>query len=73
LLDFDARPQLRALATHWSDSLTYVASDASDRLGLSAVLLRPDGVVAWAAEAAPDDEQAALAAARWFGEPDAAA
>jgi hypothetical protein len=36
---------------------------------LSAVLVRPDGVVAWANEAAPDLEEAAQAAARWFGEP----
>ncbi len=32
----------------------YVARDAKDRLGLSAVLVRPDGIVAWAGEAAPD-------------------
>ena len=29
-----------------------------------------DGVVAWAADAAPDHEQAVQAALRWFGEPD---
>ncbi len=28
--------------------------DVEDRLGLSAVLVRPDGIVAWAGEAAPD-------------------
>jgi hypothetical protein len=38
-------------------------------VGLSAVLVRPDGVVAWASEAAPNHEQAAQAASRWFGEP----
>jgi hypothetical protein len=31
--------------------ITYVASDAKDRLGLSGVLVRPDGFVAWAGEA----------------------
>ena len=44
LLDFDARTPLQALASRWSDRITYVASDAKDRLGLSAVLVRPDGV-----------------------------
>jgi hypothetical protein len=69
LLDFDARPQLQALASRWSGRISYVAGDAKDRLGLSALLVRPDGVVAWAAEATPDHEEAAQAASRWFGEP----
>jgi FAD binding domain len=77
LLDFDARSQLQALASRWSDRITYVASEPKDqsknRLGLSAVLVRPDGFVAWAAEAAPDLEEASQAASRWFGEPEAAA
>jgi hypothetical protein len=34
------------------------------------VLVRPDGFVAWAGEAAPDHEEAAQAALRWFGEPE---
>lgn len=69
LLDFDARPPLRALAGHWGDRVAYVASDIKDRLGLSAVLLRPDGVVAWAGEAALNLEEASQAASRWFGDP----
>jgi 2-polyprenyl-6-methoxyphenol hydroxylase-like FAD-dependent oxidoreductase len=68
-LDFDARAPLQALASRWSDRITYVASDAKDRLGLNALLVRPDGVLAWAAEAAPDHEEASQAASRWFGEP----
>jgi 2-polyprenyl-6-methoxyphenol hydroxylase-like FAD-dependent oxidoreductase len=70
LLDFDARPTLQALAGRSSDRIAYVASDARDRLGLSVLLVRPDGVVAWASDAAPDLEEAAQAASRWFGEPD---
>ena len=69
LLDFDADGPLRAPASRWSDRITYVASDARDRLDLSAVLVRPDGVVAWAGEAASGHEEAAQAASRWFGEP----
>jgi hypothetical protein len=68
LLDFDAQSQLRVLASRWRDRITYVASDARDRLGLSALLVRPDGVVAWAAETAASDEEAAQAASRWFGQ-----
>jgi 2-polyprenyl-6-methoxyphenol hydroxylase-like FAD-dependent oxidoreductase len=68
LLDFDSRTPLQSHASRWSDRITYVASDAKDRLGLSAVLVRPDGFVAWASETAPNLEEAAEAAARWFGE-----
>ena len=67
LLDFDAHAPLQVLANRWRDRITYVAGDAKDRLGLSAVLVRPDGFVAWAAEAAPNHEEASQAASRWFG------
>jgi hypothetical protein len=70
LLDFDSRTPLQALASRWSSRITYVASDAKDRLGLSAVLVRPDGIVAWAGEAASNHEEAAQAASRWFGKPE---
>lgn len=69
-LDFDARSPLQALASRWRDRIMYVARDAKDRLGLSAVLVRPDGFVAWASVRIPNCQEAAQAAARWFGEPD---
>ncbi|MES1200378.1 MAG: FAD-dependent monooxygenase [Pseudomonadota bacterium] len=68
LLDFDARAPLETLAAQWRDRITYIAGDAKDRLGLRAVLVRPDGFVAWAAEGDPDHEDAARAAERWFGD-----
>jgi hypothetical protein len=71
-LDFDVRAPLQTLASRWSGRIRYVASDAKDRLGLSAVLVRPDGVVAWASEAGASEEEVELAASRWFGEPEAA-
>jgi hypothetical protein len=70
LLDFDAGPSLQALARRWRKRIDYVASDARDRLGLTALLVRPDGVVGWVSEGHPDIETAARAAARWFGQPD---
>jgi hypothetical protein len=70
LLDFDGSALREALARRWSARITYVASDVNDRLGLSAVLVRPDGFVAWTGGATPDLEEAAQAASRWFGEPD---
>jgi hypothetical protein len=71
LLDFDARSPLAALASRWNGRISYVASDVRDRLGLSAVLVRPDGVVAWAAEAGFNPGEVFEAASRWFGEVEA--
>ena len=67
LLDFDARASLQALAGRYADRITYFAGDVRNRLGLSAVLLRPDGCVAWAGGSCFDDEEAAQALSRWFG------
>jgi len=68
-LDFDARTPFQALAARWCDRITYVAGDVKDRLGLSAVLVRPDGFVAWAGEGNANCDEAAEAASRWFGQP----
>ncbi|WP_322029528.1 FAD-dependent monooxygenase [Paraburkholderia sp. J76] len=69
LLQFDRNASLQALASVWRKQVTYIASDAKERLGLSAVLLRPDGFVAWVSEATPRVEECAEALTRWFGEP----
>jgi FAD binding domain len=70
LLDFDERKPLQTLASRWSDRVTYVAGDGKDRMGLSAALVRPDGVVAWAGENAFDHGEVAQVASRWFGDPE---
>jgi 2-polyprenyl-6-methoxyphenol hydroxylase-like FAD-dependent oxidoreductase len=67
LLQFDSSASLQALASGWREQVTYVASDAKERLGLSAVLLRPDGFVAWVSEATPCAKEFAVALTRWFG------
>ncbi|ACI52541.1 monooxygenase FAD-binding [Gluconacetobacter diazotrophicus PA1 5] len=69
LLDFDAGAPLRALAQRWQARINTVSTDAKDRLGLSAALVRPDGFVAWATDSAEDDEGFRQAAIRWFAEP----
>ena len=66
LIDFDGRAPLRGLASRFGGQLRYVAADAKDRLSLTAVLVRPDGVVAWVCEGKPDLAEAAKAASRWF-------
>ncbi|MES2127248.1 MAG: FAD-dependent monooxygenase [Pseudomonadota bacterium] len=67
LVDFDASPQLQALASAWASRITYIASEVRNRLGLSAVLVRPDGIVAWVGTATVDCDAAARAMSRWFG------
>ncbi|HVY40655.1 MAG TPA: FAD-dependent monooxygenase [Polyangia bacterium] len=66
LLEIGPQPSLQALDGAWGDQVRYVAREARDRLGLSAVLVRPDGVVAWASDSTPDAGEVAGVAARWF-------
>lgn len=66
LLDFDGSPALRALDGRWGDRVRYVGADAKNRLGLSALLVRPDGVVAWADDTTPDADAVVRAASPWF-------
>jgi len=66
LLDFGREAPLQALDGVWGGPVRYVASAARDRLGLSALLVRPDGFVAWASDTAPSPEEVTRAAARWF-------
>ncbi|HEY0180783.1 MAG TPA: FAD-dependent monooxygenase [Dokdonella sp.] len=67
LLDFAADAPLRMRAERRLRRVTYVACDAKDPLGTSAVLVRPDGFVAWARERGADDEGLIQAASRWWG------
>ena len=66
LLDFDGNTFLKTLASAYSGQMHYVSDRAKDPLGLRAVLIRPDGIVAWAADHDPDGRALQQAAARWF-------
>lgn len=66
LLDFGADASLQTTMRRWNERITFIASGADNKLGLSALLVRPDGIVAWAGDGAADAEQVARAAARWF-------
>lgn len=73
LLDFDRCQSLEALAARWKDRIRYVAAEAQDRLGLSALLIRPDGVIAWVSDQIDNEidvaSSASEAASEWFGRP----
>ncbi|MEU9713918.1 FAD-dependent oxidoreductase [Streptomyces sp. NPDC047976] len=69
VLDFSTDRRLRASVTGWEDRIRYAAGRAANDLGLGAVLVRPDGVVAWAGDRHPDREGLGEAVHRWFGAP----
>ncbi|KAK9778632.1 putative FAD binding domain-containing protein [Seiridium cardinale] len=58
---------LSDLAQKWHSKVDYVTDDVKDVLGLRALLVRPDGIVAWVAEGEPDLALARIELARWFG------
>jgi 2-polyprenyl-6-methoxyphenol hydroxylase-like FAD-dependent oxidoreductase len=67
LLDFDQQSPLQALDGSWGDQVKYVAGGgAKDHLELSALLVRPDGFVAWASATTPTPADVTRAATRWF-------
>jgi hypothetical protein len=67
LLDFTANESLETLCSKRQDRLRYVASHAKDEKGLAALLIRPDGFVAWATDGGLDIAVVEQSARRWFG------
>jgi hypothetical protein len=63
LLDFRGVASLRELAEGHAGRLRYVAARAKEDFGLAALLVRPDGIVAWASGFEADAGGAARAAA----------
>jgi 2-polyprenyl-6-methoxyphenol hydroxylase-like FAD-dependent oxidoreductase len=68
LLHFDAESPLEAVASRWGERIVRIGGEATEDLGLKAVLVRPDGVVCWVSETGLDLEAFAQVAARWFGD-----
>ncbi|SOB86011.1 FAD-dependent monooxygenase [Streptomyces sp. 1331.2] len=72
LLECRAAPGLAPAAEPWSGRVRHLRVEAQDPLP-AAVLLRPDGFVAWATDrplvAGEDVEALRTALSRWFGEP----
>jgi hypothetical protein len=66
LLDLNMNASLKALAGKYDDQLRYISATVKDLTGVSALLIRPDGIVAWAARHATDCSGAQNAAACWF-------
>ena len=67
LLDLTGGRKLHDLGQIRNDRLNYVSAQVKDSKGLTAVLVRPDGFVAWVAESEPDLSTAERSIERWFG------
>lgn len=65
LLDFNGKASLQNLAGAY-EGIKYVSARAKENFGLSAVLIRPDGMIAWASEGEADEHSLRQAADRWF-------
>jgi 2-polyprenyl-6-methoxyphenol hydroxylase-like FAD-dependent oxidoreductase len=63
LLELDGSTTLRPLEA----GLIYRSAPVKEALGLRALLVRPDGFVAWATDGQPDRATAAASVTRWFG------
>ncbi|WP_448097495.1 FAD-dependent monooxygenase [Luteibacter yeojuensis] len=66
LLDFEGNASLERFAGGYGDHIAHVAGRPKESFGLSALLIRPDGYVAWASEGFYDIGELDDAAARWF-------
>ncbi|MET9442759.1 FAD-dependent monooxygenase [Streptomyces sp. NPDC006610] len=70
LLDLAGAPGVREAATGWKGRVTTVAGTLSSPFDeVAALLVRPDGYIAWAGDGGPGLDEALR---RWFGDPDPA-
>lgn len=66
LLDFKGSASLEHWAGEFGGRIKFVSGRAKDSLGLSTVLVRPDGVVAWASDGEANEESLRQAAGFWM-------
>jgi hypothetical protein len=66
LLDFTETRELYGLCQTLTHRLLYASTGVKDRMGLTAVLVRPDGFVAWATESKPEAMTVKESIDRWF-------
>ncbi len=67
LFDFADNPQLRVLGAKWSDRLRVATVSHKESDGPTALFMRPDGCVAWAAKGQPALDGASTALSEWLG------
>jgi 2-polyprenyl-6-methoxyphenol hydroxylase-like FAD-dependent oxidoreductase len=66
LLDLHENAFLKLLGDEFGGQIKYVSARATEQFGLSALLIRPDGYIAWASDGHPDEQSIRQSAALWF-------
>jgi len=66
LLDFTGNAALERQASAYGDRVIYLSGRAIDQLGMDSLLIRPDGIIAWASVGEPDESALRRSAALWF-------
>lgn len=69
LLDLAGNPTVRDAVDGWAARVQVVSIAPAQQTGWSALLIRPDGYVAWAADENPNMSTLSNALHQWFGEP----
>lgn len=54
LIDFSMNTSIKTLANEYGDQIKYISGPAKEQLGLTTVLIRPDGFVVWASDSEAD-------------------
>jgi 2-polyprenyl-6-methoxyphenol hydroxylase-like FAD-dependent oxidoreductase len=66
IIDFTVNSNLLGLASDFESRVDYTDMKVKDTLGLKALIVRPDGIVAWVAEESIDLEKAKAILLKWF-------
>jgi hypothetical protein len=67
LFNFGDDTRISTLGARWCNQLNVITTTLKEDSGLTALFVRPDGIVAWAANKQIDLQQAASVISRWLG------
>jgi 2-polyprenyl-6-methoxyphenol hydroxylase-like FAD-dependent oxidoreductase len=66
LLDFNKDDSLKILANNYKEQIKYISGPAKEQFGLSTLLIRPDGIIAWVSNGKPNIESLRKTSDLWF-------
>ncbi len=66
LLDFNEDASLKTWINTYGDQIVYITGHAKEQFDLSALLIRPDGIIAWVTDGTANLNELQKVTARWF-------